>query len=495
MRGLAKEKKEWFLIAGLTLLAALLRFWKLTQLGLTHYDEGTFALTGKWVASFGRDGLIFPVAHAPGFFPALVGAFFLIFGVQDYAAIAASAFTGSLTVGTLYLIGRDWFDRQTGLLAALLLATAEYHLIYSRLALSDATFALFFWAAITCLWRGITAGERRWSIAGGVLTGLCWNTKYHGFFSLLITGLWMLPVFIFKPKTAPALTRQSWQNFSIAIGCAALLYLPWFLFAQFTVGYGKVLQMHRDSSALGGGWILTPPKTLWFYLSHWLSPALLSAAAAGVALILFKRKAAAVFLAAIFCFFMASALFYLSFPRLILPMIPAICLFAAHGARPLASRFKLGFVLAVFILLLGNVPGLLKTLSLKTTAYRQAAAYVSRTTAPVISQTSKNFYFYQKNRPLEIRRQNLAALDSLMQNAPKVFLVIDPIIQRMPAAMAWFEKYRGRCTRVQAVPVQMYEPVYYQGFDPAPGFEKIPRALAPFVPGQAQIEIYHFQNL
>ena len=78
---------------------------------------------------------------------------------------------------------------RVGIGAALMLATAEYHLVFSRLALTDATFTLLFWAALWCLFEAISTGKRHWFVAGGVVTGLCWNTKYHGFLPLAITGL------------------------------------------------------------------------------------------------------------------------------------------------------------------------------------------------------------------------------------------------------------------------------------------------------------------
>ena len=38
--------------------------------------------------------------------------------------------------------------------------------------------------------------------------------------------------------------------------------------------------------------------------------------------------------------------------------------------------------------------------------------------------------------------------------------------------------------------IEMYEPFYYQGFDPAVGLDAIPRDYAPFRPGEARIEVY-----
>ncbi len=70
--------------------AVALRFWNLWGLGLTHFDEGSYAMAGQWIASFGDQGAPPQAGHAPGLFPVLVG---LVF----FFLVAVSAATGSLT--------------------------------------------------------------------------------------------------------------------------------------------------------------------------------------------------------------------------------------------------------------------------------------------------------------------------------------------------------------------------------------------------------------
>jgi len=40
----------------LVAIAAVLRFLNLTSLGLTHFDEGAYAMTGRWLAAFAGNG-------------------------------------------------------------------------------------------------------------------------------------------------------------------------------------------------------------------------------------------------------------------------------------------------------------------------------------------------------------------------------------------------------------------------------------------------------
>lgn len=486
---LVRNRLDLGICLTLTALAAVLRFWHFTDLGLTHFDEGSYAMTGRWLATFGKEGWIYQSGHAPGLFSTVIGLFFLIFGIKDYIAIAVSALAGSLTVGLIYWIGREQFNRKTGIMAALFLATAEYHLMYSRFALTDATFTLLFWASLASLLQGLVRNERRWFIIGGVFTGMCWNTKYHGFFPLLILGLWLGMMALMRRKKHLVPTRVLWSNFGIAALLAGLIYLPWFLFVQFSVGYGAILQAQADHSIGQSAIILTPPATLYFYLTHWLSPALLLAALLGSLMILYRPQSDALFLLLATALFTIAAMFYTSFPRLLLPVVPALCLFAAHGVESIARARSIVGALAALVLA-WNMPGAANVLSLRTDAYRQAAAYLQKIDAPVLTQMSKNFYFYDKKKSVELRWHAPDTLDAMMQHSPAVVIAVDPIIHRFPQVEHWFEKHRSQLRLVHEIPIQMYEPVYYQGFDPAQR-DRLPLALAPFRPGQAKIEIYH----
>lgn len=476
----------------LTALAAVLRFWHLTDLGLTHFDEGSYAMTGRWLATFGEEGWIYQSGHAPGLFPTLLGLFFLIFGIKDFVAIAVSALTGSLTVGLIYWVGREQFSRKTGIMAALFLATAEYHLMYSRFALTDATFTLFFGASLASLHHGFIKSDRRWFIIGGVFTGLCWNTKYHGFFPLLILGLWLGMMALMRRRKHLVPTRALWSNFGIAVLLAGLIYLPWFLFVQFSVGYGAILQAQVDHSIGQSAIILTPHTTLSFYLTQWLSPALLLAAVLGSIMILTRPRAETLFSLFATALFMFAAMFYTSFPRLLLPVVPGLCLFAAHGVERISRAKTLAWLLAA-VTLAWNMMGAHRVLSLRTDAYRQAAAYLQKFDAPVLTQMSKNFYFYERKKSVEMRWQNAAVLDSIIQHSPVGLIAIDPIIHRFPQVEQWFKSQRNHLQLVHGISIQMYEPVYYQGFAPA-RLPQLPPTVAPFHPGRAKIEIFEWRN-
>jgi 4-amino-4-deoxy-L-arabinose transferase-like glycosyltransferase len=486
-------RKSLVAAAGLLALAAGLRFWGLTWLGLTHFDEGTYTLASKWLATFGREGALYDPVRSPPLFPLLAAASFAAFGVRDWAAIAVSAAAGSLTVVLLFYVGREWFGSRVGLVAALWLAVAEYHLIFSRLALADATYTLLFWAALAGLFKAVASGERAWAVAAGVATGLCWNTKYHGFFPLVITGLWLAAARAWVGKERAPVGATPWRRLALAAFVAAAMYAPWFLIVQYSVGYGELVRTHLEHSAGPGALIVTPPGALLYYFTHWLSPPLLVLALVGIVVSIFDRGRASTFLATAFFFFAASAMFYMSFPRLVVPLVPAVCLFAARGLDLVAARAARPAIAAAAgtaLVFAWSAADAAHVLSLRTDAYRRAAEYVRARGAPAVTQMSKNYYFYDDGGSLEVRHHDLAVLDTVARGSAEVVIAEDPIVQRLPQAAAWLEAARGGRAPERVFPIEMYEPVYLQGFDPRTPIEDVPRSFAPFVPGRSEIRVY-----
>ncbi|HOJ19976.1 MAG TPA: glycosyltransferase family 39 protein [Armatimonadota bacterium] len=120
---------EWALIAGLIVVAAALRFWRIGVESL-WLDEAA-----SW--SFAR----LPVAELltrnadpgnPPLYYLALGQWLALFGDSEIALRSFSAVAGVLSVPVIYLLGRELFGRRAGALAALLLAFSPIHLFYSQ---------------------------------------------------------------------------------------------------------------------------------------------------------------------------------------------------------------------------------------------------------------------------------------------------------------------------------------------------------------------------
>src|SRR3954449_12219347 len=95
-----RSRREGLGVAVLTLCGASLRLWPPGRFGLTHFDEGIYALAGTW--SLGPSGIAWLdpslIPYAPPGFPILIGLAYRVLGPSDVSAIAASQVAGTLTI-------------------------------------------------------------------------------------------------------------------------------------------------------------------------------------------------------------------------------------------------------------------------------------------------------------------------------------------------------------------------------------------------------------
>lgn len=241
-------RREAYAIAVVTLAGAILRLWRIDRLGLTHFDEGIYALSGLW--TFRPHGLwdLDPslIPYAPPGTPILIGLSFFFLGASDFAAIAPSLVLGVLTIPLVAWIGRRTFGPGAGAAAAALIAFSGPHVAFSRMALTDVPFLFFWFLAIALGMRFLEKPRIDTSIAFGFAVGLAQNFKYNGVLSGVIVALVAA-----SDALISILSRResSWKR-TIAWGipaaiAAALTYLPWYRFVERTSGYSNLLAHQR----------------------------------------------------------------------------------------------------------------------------------------------------------------------------------------------------------------------------------------------------------
>lgn len=180
----ALSRVESLLIVTLTLAAGLLRFAKLDELAIEHFDEGVYA-SNLW---FPDSGFKYPDQHlfAPPLVPSLIEWSILICGEQSWASFLPSLLLGTLTVPLVWWIGRNWFGSSAGIASACLVALSDFHIAMSRSALTDVTLSFFLIAAVGLLHAAVTRDRLGLSLLAGLATGLAWSAKYNGWLALAI---------------------------------------------------------------------------------------------------------------------------------------------------------------------------------------------------------------------------------------------------------------------------------------------------------------------
>jgi 4-amino-4-deoxy-L-arabinose transferase-like glycosyltransferase len=159
----------------LILLAALvMRLWGLDQLRvLVDEVHMSTAVSYFWDNAYPR--LLRPVGSLdpfPRIFAYWVSESVALFGRNFAALRVVPALVGTLTVGAIYLLGRELFDRRVGLAAAALLATFPPFLHFSRLSLINIADPLFGTLALAFLARALRRGGQGNYVMAGIMLGL-----------------------------------------------------------------------------------------------------------------------------------------------------------------------------------------------------------------------------------------------------------------------------------------------------------------------------------
>jgi hypothetical protein len=260
-------RREVLVIVAFTLLGGVLRMWRPARLGMVHFDEGIYALAGLWVYS--PRGLLdldpTSIAYAPPGFPVLVGLSYLALGVGDLAPILVSIVAGTLTIPVAAWVARRTFGSGAGPVAAAFAAFSGQHIAFSRMALTDASFLLFWVLAIGQGQRFLERPSTSRALSLGVAVAIVQLFKYNGWISGLIVALsalvWLAAELRLSRWSSAAAT---WGWGLGALLVAALLYWPWFGFVEAHGGYRALLAHQRGYLGGFSSW----PGHLWVQLAQ-----------------------------------------------------------------------------------------------------------------------------------------------------------------------------------------------------------------------------------
>lgn len=144
-------------------------------------------------------------------------------GESDLAVRWPGALAGGLTIALTYQLGRAWFGRRAGLLAALLTAINPFLIWYAQDGRMYPFMTVFVLLALRATWRA--AHVRRWQ--DWLIAGLWWLVNlfnhYFAAFALAAVGA----ALVLSPRT-----RHAWRPaLAMAVG-VALAYLPWAWFVS-----------------------------------------------------------------------------------------------------------------------------------------------------------------------------------------------------------------------------------------------------------------------
>lgn len=199
------RSRSFWIVAGLTLLGAVLRF---ATLGVQAYHHDEIVTASRVLrVGFGHamDAVGFSES-APPLYYALAWFWTQVAGTGEWGLRSLSAVAGVATIPIAYFIGRELRSRRTGLLAAALVAVNPMLLWYSQEARAYALLGLFCALSLLFCVRALQGGARRDFTWWGVFSALALATHYFAVFPLIaevilllrrrgraiLPGLWIL---------------------------------------------------------------------------------------------------------------------------------------------------------------------------------------------------------------------------------------------------------------------------------------------------------------
>ena len=186
-----EQSRAFWIVVGLTALAALLRF---ATLGVQSYHHDEVVTAGRVIPlGFGHAmSEVWFGESTPPVYYAIAWAWTQLVGTGEFALRSISAAAGVATVPVVYAIGRELRGRRAGLWAAALVAVNPMMLWYSQEARAYALVTLFGALSVLYWLRAERRGERRDVIWWGIWSGLAIGTHYFVAFPILVEALMLL---------------------------------------------------------------------------------------------------------------------------------------------------------------------------------------------------------------------------------------------------------------------------------------------------------------
>jgi mannosyltransferase len=186
-----EHSRAFWIVVGLTVLAAVLRF---ATLGVQSYHHDEIVTASRILrGSFGHAmHQVWTGESTPPIFYALAWVWTQLVGTGEFGLRSLSAAAGVATVPIAYLIGVELRGRRAGLWGAALVAVNPMMLWYSQEARAYALVALFGALSVLYWLRAERSGARRDFVWWAVWSGLALGTHYFVVFPIAAEALMLL---------------------------------------------------------------------------------------------------------------------------------------------------------------------------------------------------------------------------------------------------------------------------------------------------------------
>ena len=218
-----KIRLEYRVLLLILVTGAILRLKGITFQSL-WFDE---LMSVTWSApklSFAKIISIYQGDPHPPLFPLLLHYWMVIFGYTEWAARLLTALIGCGSIYSIYLLGKECFNKQTGLVASAVIALNYFNLYYSHEVRSYILLFLLTTLSYTFFLKLLREQTKKHMTVYSIVTALMLYTHYFGLVTLLAQAIFLLFHLVFdKGVSRPRLLKY----FSLSGVLIVVLYSPW----------------------------------------------------------------------------------------------------------------------------------------------------------------------------------------------------------------------------------------------------------------------------
>lgn len=177
-------------------LGTYLRLYRISEYMTFLGDEGRDALVVKRMIIDHKFTLLGPTASVGGFFLGPIYYYFMLpflwaFQLDPSGPAVMVALFGIATIYFVYLVGKEFFDKFTGLISASLYAISPVVIAFSRSSWNPNLVPFFSILLIYILWRIVLYGKWRELFWIGFIIGIGLQLHYLFLFLVLVSFLWL----------------------------------------------------------------------------------------------------------------------------------------------------------------------------------------------------------------------------------------------------------------------------------------------------------------
>lgn len=211
------RKYTILLLLLIVLLGTFLRIYDLGKENL-WLDEGYTLATAEKSTSELLDSLYEYEINPPAYF-LMIHYWISLFGTSEFSLRFPSVIFGLISIFLIYLLGKEWFNKKTGLISAMLMSISMLNIEYSQEARTYTLLVMVTLLSLYFFTRLLKKGAPSHYIAYVLATAALLYIHYLGIYIILLENF---VIFIFFLKKTALLKR--WIISQLAI---VLLFLPW----------------------------------------------------------------------------------------------------------------------------------------------------------------------------------------------------------------------------------------------------------------------------